>query len=176
MTISDKIQLIAICVTTITSIVSIVIAVKSLKQTNKSILDANKLDISIYTDYIQVDSTRMNYLIVKNFGKSSAIIDSIEYSNDNFYANMDKPFYNLSNCSIAPNQSFSTRVLYKKNPYISFDIIIKYHDNIDSYTKVFSINTEAMARQIVALTTNSSQGELEKTISIIGQELIRKNM
>ncbi len=172
---SDIIGLISIAVGTITSIVSIYIAVKSLKQTNKSIIDANRSDVVVYSDYIQVDSKRMNYLIIKNFGRTSAVIDSVEFSNDDFYAK-HKPFYNLSNCSIAPNQSYSSRVLYKKNPYISFEVTIKYHDNIASYNKTFPINTEAIAKQLVNLTTSSNQGTLEKTISTIGQEFLRKNL
>lgn len=176
MTNSDIIQIISIIASTITSIVSIFIAIKSLKQTNKSIIDSNKSDIAIYSDYIQVSSERMNYLIIKNFGKSSAIIDSIDFSNNDFYANTKEPFYNLSNCSIAPNQTYSSRVLYKKNPYISFDVTIKYHDNIGHYDKTFHINTEAIAKQLTGLVAFSNQSELEKTISTIGQELLRKNL
>ncbi|MBS5885168.1 hypothetical protein [Clostridium sp.] len=175
MTNSDTIQIISIIVSTIISIVSIYIAIKSLKQTNKSIIDANKSDVVIYSDYIQVHSSRMNYLIIKNFGKSSAVIDNIEFSNDNFYANANKPFYNLSKCSIAPNQVYSSRVKYKKDPYVSFDVTINYHDNMGSYSKTFPINTEAIAKQLVSLTTNNQQTELERTISTIGQELIRRN-
>jgi len=176
LTTSDIIQIIAIIASTFTSIVSIFIAVRSLKQTNDSIKDSNKSDVVIYSDYIQVDSERMNYLVIKNFGRSSAVIDNIEFSNDNFYANNTKPFYNLSKCSIAPNQVYSSRVIYKKDPYISFDVIIKYHDNIDSYDKTFNINTESIAKQLVGLTTFSNQSQLEKTISTIGQELIRRNL
>lgn len=175
MSISDIIQIVAIIVSTVISIISICIAVKSLKQTNKSICDANKSDVVIYPDFIQVNSIRTNYLIIKNFGKSSAIIDSIDFSNNDFFENTYTPFYNLSKCSIAPNQTFSTIVDYKKYPYIPFDITIKYHDNLGSYEKFFSINTEAMAKQLVGLATSNNQDSLEKTISTIGQELIRKS-
>lgn len=175
MTTSDIIQIISIIVGTITSIVSIYIAVKSLKQANKSIIDANRSDVVIYSDYIQVNSQIMHYLIIKNFGRSSAVIDSIEFSNNNFYA-INKPFYNLSNCSIAPNQAYSSRVKYKNDPYISFEVTIQYHDSINNYSKTFSINTEAIAKQLVGLITSDDQGPLEKTISTIGQELLRKNL
>ncbi|MBW5458503.1 MAG: hypothetical protein E7C05_17215 [Clostridium botulinum] len=172
---SDIIQIAAIIVSTITSIVSIYIALKSLKQANQSIIDANKPYIVVYSDFIQVDSVRMNYLIIKNYGKSSAIIDSIKFSNDDFYTNPKRPFYNLSNCSIAPNQFYSCRVLYEKDPYVLFNVTIKYHDNINTYNDTFTINTEALAKQLVSLTTNNEQDPLEKTISTVAQEIIRRN-
>jgi hypothetical protein len=173
--ISDILQIIAIIASTLTSITSIVIALRSLKLTNKSILDSNRPYVVVYSDFMQISSTRMNYIIIKNYGKSSAIIDKITFSNDNFYAGDNRPFHNLTSCSIAPNQFYSTRVKYKKDPYISFDVQIEYHDRISTYKETFTINTEALAKQGVQLTTNNQQNELEKTISMSVQEIIRRN-
>ncbi|MDZ4991906.1 hypothetical protein [Clostridium perfringens] len=172
---SDIIQLVTLLVTTITAITSIIISVKALKQTSKSIEDANRPYIVIYHDFIQVQSSRSNYLIIKNFGKSSAIIDSITYSNTDFYENKTLPFENLKKCSIAPGQTFITTIKLTKE-HINFDVTIKYHTNSNKFTETFSFNTKGLANQLVNVTTFSNQSELEKTISTAAVELIRKNL
>lgn len=173
---SDIIQIISIIVTTIISLISIIISVKTLRITNKSIQDSNRSYVFVYSDFMQISSERINYLVIKNTGHSSAIIDDIMFSNDNFYANKKRPFNNLKKCSIAPNQFYSTRILYHKTPYIPYSVTIQYHDSIGSYTETYEINTEAIAQQLVSLSNINTKSNLEKTISITAQEILRRNL
>lgn len=165
-------------ITTITnifiSLVSIYIAGKSLNLTTKSIQNANRPYVVAYSDFIQVESKRLNYLIIKNLGKSAATIDTIEFNNNEFYSNKNMPFLNLENCSIAPNQYYSSRVIYSK-PYKNFSVTITYHDNIKTYKETFEINTKAICKQLVSAYKIPNESNLEKIISITAQELIRHN-
>lgn len=155
------------------SFVSIIIAGKSLKLTTKSIQNAIRPYVVAYSDFIQADDARLTYLIIKNYGKSAAIIDSIEYNTNEFYTNENEPFINLKKCCIAPNQFYSSRVFYSK-PRISFTVTITYHDNnLKPYKETYEINTEAILQQMASFNTSSNQSELEKTISRTAQELIR---
>ncbi|MDO4535742.1 MAG: hypothetical protein Q4B63_08050 [Clostridium perfringens] len=157
------------------SLVSIFIAGKSLKLTTQSIQNANRPYVVAYSNFIQAADKRLTYLIIKNFGKSAAIIDSIEYSTTEFYTNENEPFLNLKKCSIAPNQFYSSRVFYSK-PRINFSVTITYHDNnMKPYKETYEINTEAILQQVTSFNTSSNQSELEKTLSRTAQELVRHN-
>lgn len=168
-------QNIATIISSIVAIISVLIALCALKQNSKIIREANKPYVVAYTDFIQVGGMRRNYLIIKNYGKSGAIIDSVSYSNQSFFENKEEPFKNLNKCSIAPNQTYSSTIFFSK-PYTSFDITIKYHDTLGKYKDVFSLNIDAIANQLAGSTTNNTQTDLEKTISCTAQEILRKNL
>gem|GEM_PF-2216002 len=169
------IQVISSISSTIISLVSVLIAVRALKQNNKIIREANKPYVVAYTDFIQVGSIRQTFLIIKNYGKTGATIDSISYSNVSFFAGKAEPFKYLTNCFIAPNQTYSSQMFFAK-PYISFNVTIKCHDIFGKYQNSFSFNTEGIANQLAGATTNNLQSKLERTISTTAQEMLRKNL
>lgn len=105
MSVSDIIQIISIICTSLLSIVAIIISIVTLLQNNKMIFESNKPQITLFSKTIHFTSIH-TYLILKNFGNSGATILDISYDDvvDNFFTK--KPFQNISNTFIAPNQAF----------------------------------------------------------------------
>lgn len=84
---SDIIEIVSIITSTLLSVISLWIAVKSLKQSQKSIEiaelsieESNRPYVVVYRDFIQVLNTAHEYLVIKNFGNTGATIDSLEIS------------------------------------------------------------------------------------------------
>ncbi len=172
---SDKIQIISIIATTLISVVSVIIAVATLRQTNKITEEANRPYVVIYLEVIQVTSSFTYYLVIKNFGASGAIIDSVSYFPDFQNKFKNKPFSKLENHFIAPNQSLSTACCFQK-PYIPITFVINYHQGKKFYTESFIINPEATSSILITKSAPSNSSNLEKIIAHSAQELIRTNL
>ncbi|EGP5619480.1 hypothetical protein DUC53_001679 [Enterococcus faecium] len=140
MSISDWIQVIAILVSLAVSVISIV-------QTRKSTLEANKPYVSIYVDIIDT-SFFGKYLVVKNFGKTSAKILSLEFQGlDKDPINKKRQLQSLVGGTIAPNQKFSTTVENDFTEIVTAKIIYEdYKGKItkESFTLNFSQTSDMM--------------------------------
>lgn len=138
---SDKIQTISIICTSILSIIAILISVITLIQNNKMVFESNKPYISIFSKVISFSSPHL-YLVLKNFGSSGATILNIDYNAelDTFFER--KPFKNMKNVFIAPNQSFVYPLDFDKNidSIINFKITYKYLNKtyVDNHCVNFS--------------------------------------
>lgn len=172
---SDKIQIISIVSTTMISIISVIISVLTLRQTNKITKEANRPYLAIYQETIQVTSTLISFLVVKNFGTTGAVIDSISYEPDFTQKYNSRPFLNLTNHFIAPNQSLTTACEFLK-PYKPVTFTVKYHNGKTSYKESFIINPEANAKLTYAKSTPGNSTNLEKIIAHSAQELIRTKL
>lgn len=142
-TLSDIIQLIGIIASFFTSIVAIMISFKTLRQNSKMIEETSRPYISIYFDYTQMGEPT-GYFVVKNFGSTTAIIDSLTYNepianHPVSLSNLASIFNGLVGNSIAPNQKFL--VPFKLNEYIGGDAIfeISYHAKKKKYSERFII-------------------------------------
>ena len=92
LTVSDCIELLGILISLATSIVAIVISLKTLKQNSKMIEDSTRPNIGVYLASTYIKSISC-YLVVKNFGQSSAFIESFTYDFD-LKSTGDTPYYN----------------------------------------------------------------------------------
>lgn len=107
LTASDCIELFGIFISLITSIIAIVISIKTLKQNSKMIEDSTRPNIGVYlaSTYIRDISC---YLVVKNFGQSSAFIESFTYDFDlKSIGNVPRynPFDNIEGSTLMPLQT-----------------------------------------------------------------------
>jgi len=170
---SDFIQLVSILISSLIAIISIVISVLTLRQTNKITQEANRPYVVVYLETISVTGTPMLYLVLKNFGKSGAVIDSITYSPKYKSKFEREPFISMLNYFIAPNQSVTTAYSNEDNSAVTFTI--KYHDNRKSYIDSFEINQNAI-RECLLIKTHNTGMDLEKSISYAFQELIRTRL
>ncbi|WP_203642895.1 hypothetical protein [Levilactobacillus andaensis] len=103
----DWIQLITSIITAITSIVAIIISIRSLNTTKRSIESANRPSVAAYLNWEWLDSNLREYLVVKNFGKSGAIITSIVFSETWKNSQNQQPIFNdMNGYFIAPSQKF----------------------------------------------------------------------
>ena len=90
------------------AVVSVVTVIVGLKQNSRMLENESRAYVAIYGE-ITYTPHLVFYLIVKNFGKSSASIISFECDRDlSIFAYIEKftPFSHMENISIAPGQSF----------------------------------------------------------------------
>lgn len=140
---SDVIQIFGIVMSFVTSIVAIVISVITLRQNSKMIEESSRPCIVIYFDFTQ-NGSPIGYFVVKNFGASAAIIDSLTYSDvireqPVSYADMPAILDGLIGNTIAPGQK--VLVPFKPNEYpggiAKFDV--SYHSVKKGYDDHFEI-------------------------------------
>lgn len=123
------------------TIMAIVISVLTLIQNNKMIFESNKPYISIFSKIISFNSPHL-FLILKNFGTSGAIIVNIEYDEvlDSYF--YKKPFENMKDVFIAPDQSYVYPIDNEENidSIINFKVTYKYLGKIytENHTVKFS--------------------------------------
>ena len=187
MNIQDYIQAVSIVVSALLTITSIVISVKALKQSQKSIeltensiLDANRPYVVIYRDYIQALSTVHEYLVVKNFGKTGATIDSLTFTPIITNDLDQKPIYeNISGTFIAPNQTISTASAINAMARANLHNItaeIEYHDNNQSYKESFILNDDLLRDLILPKSKPSKNKSLEEVIVKATEEILRRGL
>lgn len=174
LSITDKLQLISIVSTTLISIISIFIALATLKQNSKVIGEANRPYLAIYYEIVNV-SSYVTYLILKNFGTTGAIIDSVTPSFQFDSGYNSEPFSLLKNHFIAPSQKITTACRFEK-PYQIVTFTINYHNGNKKYSESFVINPESISNMILAKSSSGKDTNLEKIISYSAQEIIRTNL
>lgn len=170
------------------TIVSLVISVKALKQsqksielTEKSILDSNRPYVVIYRDYIQVSSTVHEYVIIKNFGNTGAIIDQILFSPvllDDIRGK--KIFEHISGTFIAPGQSISTvssvNVFKREKDLPDTNISITYHDDIKKYENRYSFSDNILHDISVSKTNPSKNKSIQQIMTSVTEEILRRQL
>lgn len=141
-TTSDIIQLFGIIASLISSIVAIIISLKTLKQNSKMIEESTKPSIQIYPVHIG----RISYIIIKNFGQSTAYIDEIfcnhkfskeETLNRDFGENI---FDLISGAILSPGYSIKCPLVAQEVSSIQFNFKIKYHSTCKNYEETFCFN------------------------------------
>ncbi|WP_258956444.1 hypothetical protein [Enterococcus malodoratus] len=188
LSVSDLIQLVSIIISALLTIVSLVISVRALKQsqksielTEKSILDSNRPYIVIYRDYIQVSSTVHEYVIVKNFGNTGAVIDDISFSPillDDIRGK--KVFEHIAGIFIAPGQSISTvssvNVFKREKDLPDTSISIAYHDDIKKYENRYSFSDNILHDILVSKTNPSKNKSVQQIMTTVSEEILRRQL
>lgn len=142
---SDIIQLTGILVSLATGIIAIIISVKSLKQNSKMIEGSTRPYISIYGASTYIGSSNY-YIVLKNFGQSSATIHEFLYDFDlskcTVNTSPNEPFQFIDNSIIVPGQSFHALINLKKTlkqtKVINFHI--SYSSGVHKYEDDFCLN------------------------------------
>lgn len=154
---SDWIQILGICASLLTSITAIIISIKTLQQNSKMIEESTRPYITIYYEFSYV--TDHHFLILKNFGKSSGKIISLECDYDlkklkdkEFNPNNSFPFLHIKNTTLVPNQSLRETIYWEKqkdnSKKFDFQILnfkITYEANGKTYIENVCINPIAYA-------------------------------
>ncbi|PGE86630.1 hypothetical protein COM55_07675 [Bacillus pseudomycoides] len=173
--ISELVQIISPIVGIVTSIVAVFISVGSLKATRSSIEEANRPYVVVYRDYIQVLSSIHEYLVIKNFGKSGATIDSII-----FEPNTDKGFFeNTRDTFIAPGQAISTVVssnAFGEENNGKIKITIKYHTEKKQYQEVITLNDEARRDMLFSKVRPSKSKSIQEVMTNATEEILRRRL
>lgn len=143
MSVSDWIQVVAILVSLAVSIVSILQTRKSIKNTEKSIKDANRPYLSIYFETIDtIDFGK--YIVLKNFGKTSAKILDITVDGSPKSHGMDIDFSSMIGATISPGQKFSSVLENDFSENLFYSIVYQESDG-EVHNDSFSIKTDMNA-------------------------------
>ncbi|KAF0361404.1 hypothetical protein [Pediococcus acidilactici] len=189
---SNWIQIIGILVSTLSAIISLVIAVKSLKTSQRSIelaansaeqtkistYNANRPYVVAYTTSIETGMMSMHkYLIIKNFGKSAAHVSSVIPLSDLDSANKERKLKSLKDFTLAPKMSIPIIVDSNFMDTIKFEII--YNDLDDhKFDEIFEVNFGFMQdiKYATASKSNLPGGfnELIAAINILAQQIQQK--
>ena len=144
---SDIINIISIVINSLLAIVAIFISVKTLKQSSKAIIESSRGYIVFYID---TPLGGNQYLVLKNFGHSSAtlksinIITEITYSKSSIDSN-NKLITEFSNILLAPGQAIKSWFPFENYPDKEFKISLTYETLGCIYNDVYTINLNYMA-------------------------------
>lgn len=157
------------------TIISVVIVIITLRQNSKMLENESR---AIYGDTINCKGTHF-YLILKNFGKSAALITSLECDTDlsTFsYFKERVPFSHMENTLLAPNQSYKCALqqflLFNSEiSYLNFKI--SYQCNNKKYSDSFCINLKSYTDMTDVKPSPKDGKELE-IMAYSLQELLEK--
>ena len=173
---SDKVQVVGIIVSAVISVIAIFISVLTLRQNSKMIEESSRPVISIYSQIINA-GTPMLFIVVKNFGSSSAVINKFDYDYDltDCYSFRSERDYlkDLVGSTLAPKQSRICSLDYSKlTRPITFTL--EYTSGRKKYKDSLSVDLKAGVN-MPAPKTATEQKE-PRTISYILQEMLQKNL
>ena len=147
LTASDVIEMVGIIISLITSIVAIWISVKTLKQNSQMIEESTRPYISLYVGTTYFSST-ITYLIIKNFGQSSAVITDFSSSIDLSTISYDEgyvPFSHIVGSQLCPGEAiqYPINVTGIPNDIDPIVISLKYKSQSKIYSETIPINIAA---------------------------------
>ena len=176
LTASNIIEIFGIVISLFTSIVAIVISVKTLKQNSQMIEESSRPYITMYigTTYF---SSPIVYLVMKNFGSSSAEITNFNCSVDlseYAYDTNRIPFAHILGTHLAPGQtlSFPIKVIGISRDVEPFIFEIEYKTFSKVYSETISLNFAANL-DIIHMRANTKDQHM-KEISFALQDIAEK--
>lgn len=166
---SDTINAILCILSFVLSVISIITAVSTLKQNSKMLEADTRPYVVAYLVYEEYSSNL--YFCVKNFGRSSAIINTLSISPD--IQMKDRPISSaFKGAMIAPMQQFHFVLLEREKRRIietseySHDIKISYVDCTTgkNYSESYKDNIEYVREVCSSRTTHSSYSKIENSM------------
>ncbi len=176
LSISDIIQLIGIMASLLTSVIAIIISIVTVRQNTKMLEETNRPVISVYCQSIN-PGVPMFYLVVKNFGNSSAYMtkfkSNFDFSNSYKYNPSRNYIEDFGKCVIAPGQARICLLDYKK-----VDTPIHFSLEYKSASKTYREELDVDLKAAVDLPNTKYATENKELLSISYslQELLIKNL
>jgi len=174
---NDYIQLASIVLSAVISGASLVIIVLTIRQNSKMIEESTRPNIVMYCTTTNFQDPQQ-YLVLKNFGKSSASITAfsanIDLSQYNLGSEYRIPFKNIVGATIAPEQLIISAIDAKKISEDSkyLEIKIDYSGKLKKYSETFSIRLDSHYG-LVGCRASTKDKEL-KIISYTLQDIAEK--
>lgn len=179
MSVSDWINLSLSCLSLILAVISVITVVLTLKQNNRMIESSSRPYISIYGDMTNFSDLQF-YIILKNFGKSGAIITNfscdVDLSKYNYGITLT-PFENIIGTMLAPNQNIVCSIDHQKlskDNINTLNFTIEYEFCGKTYKESYPVNYGAFRKNIT--TKSATQGKELHAISYTLQEMVQKDL
>lgn len=176
MDLSTKVNIVLSVLSFILAAISIVTVVITLRQNNKMIENSSRPYVCVYFDYMQCGEPT-GYFVVKNFGASSAFIDSLTYNDviqnhPKSLADISTIFDGLSGNSIAPGQKFLAPFkLYEyRGSAAIFDI--HYHSGRKHYSEHFEIAVDNYGKLVKPRLVNKEYHAISYPLQEISERLM----
>ncbi|MYL58255.1 hypothetical protein GLW20_12135 [Virgibacillus halodenitrificans] len=162
----------------VVAIVAVGISVASLIQNQKSVERANRPYVVVYMDILQLLSSRNKFIIIKNFGKTGAIINSLTFFPEYYSKPLQQEvFKNIKDTFIAPNQSFTTiKDLGKSDDYKKITAKIKYSVGKKQYEDEFILNEYIAKDALIPKTKPSENLTKEEVLTNLTEEVLRRSL
>ena len=174
MDVSTIVNIILCVLSFVLAAASVVTVVITLKQNSIMLENSSRAYVSVYGDVINCGSLYF-YIIIKNFGHSSALITSLKCDvdlNKFSYAKNLHPFSRIENATLVPNQSLKCvldhTVLFNAG-ISSINFEVSYKSNNKEYQESYCINLDTFAD--LSYTRYSTKGKELKAISDALHEL-----
>ncbi|MCD7824261.1 MAG: hypothetical protein LUG86_09670 [Oscillospiraceae bacterium] len=181
LTVSDIIEIVSILVAFITSITAIIISILTLRQNNKMLEESTRPQIAIYGAMLHGSNRADLYLVVRNFGMSSATFSKFapdfDFSNcylpDGEIRSTKDYIADLAHCTIAPGQSRVCRLEYSKiTRPVTFTL--EFSSPQKTYKEQQTVDLR-LATGLPVAGIGSKKDPLE-SISLTLQEMLRKEL
>ena len=179
MELPDWINLRVVILSFILAAISVITVIITLRQNNKMIESESRPYIAIYGDMTNFANLQF-YIIIKNFGKSGAIIKDFSCDVDLTKYNYGitvTPFECIKGTLIAPNQNIVCSIDNKKLTadnigVLNFNIVYEFYGK--TYNEKYSVNYAAFRKNLT--TKTSTKGKELQTISYTLQEMVQKDL
>lgn len=168
--ITDWIETAVAVVTMLAALISLWQSRKSLKLTQESIKSTSRPYLSIYVE--QMDTVAFQkYIVLKNFGASSATIKSIKFNGSLDELNKGQ-LQSVINSSIAPGQKLTSSV---KNDFTNTVIAeVTYTDSQnETYIESYTLKFDALADLAWTKSTNSKDSDIATAIKHSAQSILK---
>lgn len=175
---SDWVSIIAILASTLVGIISIIIAILTLHQNHKMLENSTRPYVSVYGATAKIDTLRF-YLVVKNFGTSSAIITKFQ-PNINLrpysYLEIVDPFSHILGTSILPGQAFKCPLnhVFLLRDHSKICINIEYKSDLKTYSEKIVLNLEVF-KDTPHISSSKDNDDL-RTISLAIQDIATRDI
>lgn len=175
MQLTDIFQLIGIIVSSLIGLIAILVSVITLRQNNKMIEESTRPYVVAYNDLVNGSGTPIQFLIIKNFGQTAAIIDSILINPKVDVIYSDGMFKHMKNQCIAPGQSYTT-AFKLSDCSITLTVEISYHSASKSYNEIFEISQKAISDHVHAKVVANDSTKALKILAGCFQDYLRSNL
>ena len=165
--------------TAVTAVISVIISVLTLRQNNKMIKNNSRPYIAVSFQTTNFQELKL-YLVVKNYGTSGAIIESLVFSESLEVWGIKPsvpPFEYIKNTFIAPNQSIACPIdtkIFKEKKIDCIYASISYSDGINKYAEKYPLNYIVYGKN-PSVRDNSKEKELT-IISYTLQDMVEKQL
>lgn len=179
MDLSVEVNIILCILSFVLTLVSVVTVVITLIQNNKMIESTSRPYVGIYTQSVIIGEKPTFYLVIKNFGQSSAQFKKFCYTPELkgcFNLDTDKEFLKqVEKMVLAPNQS---RICMFDYDAVPEEVCFEYEYSSPAkkqYKETVEISMKA-AINLPTVVSNGSQDNNERIISHTLQEMLKKSL
>ncbi|MFR4883622.1 MAG: hypothetical protein ACLUDL_06500 [Eubacterium callanderi] len=163
------------------SLIAVMISLATLQQNKKMVEEANRPYLVVYYDNVQTLSDVFEYIVLKNFGKTGAVIDYVTVDPPvKYWDDGHQPFCKMKNTFVAPGQVFTTELFntnFPKPPNVETrTYTIQYRTDSRTYKETYIINETMLDSSIYAKPVPDVDLSVQQVLASSATELFRRSL